>query len=101
MKTADHIEICQKIITTFGESAQIEMIIEECSELIQALQKLKRAQTNHNSEEPFYKSRLKNVHEEIADVSIMLIQAGLIFDSTEIDKTIDEKFNRIIGCLRN
>ena len=36
-------EILQQAVKRFGIDNQIEMVVEECSELIQAIQKLKRS----------------------------------------------------------
>ena len=60
----------------WGPNSQIDMCIEEMSELIQALCKAKR-----------YKKPdkwLAQVYEEIADVTIMLEQVISIFDGEEV-----------------
>jgi NTP pyrophosphatase (non-canonical NTP hydrolase) len=64
------------------------MIIEECLELALALQKLKRKRGD--AEE-----KIKNVIDEIADVSIMIRQAQKIFDAVKIQERIDYKMNRL------
>lgn len=89
------VAILQKIIEKFGIEQQREMIIEECSELIQAIQKLKRAGSNHNAEEPFFKQRWKELQGEIADVSLMIMQAKIMFGEEEIEKIMDDKLERI------
>ena len=55
-------------IKFFGETNQVNVAIEECSELIKALCKLRRG------------GDLSSVFEEIADVEIMLEQLKIIFD---------------------
>lgn len=62
-------EIYREAIDTWGADMQIDMFIEEASELIQALIKYKRG-----------KGDLNNIAEEIADVSIMLEQMAMMFD---------------------
>lgn len=62
-------EIYREAINTWGPDMQIDMFIEEASELIQALIKHKRG-----------KGDLNNIAEEIADVSIMLEQMAMVFD---------------------
>ncbi len=58
-------EILKLAIRTFGEEAQENVAIEECSELIQAI--------CHK-----HRGRLHNIAEEIADVEIMIMQLKLI-----------------------
>ena len=48
----------------WGETAQLDMLIEECSELIHAVSKYKRGKPNS----------LKHIAEELADVEIMIGQ---------------------------
>ena len=58
-----------------GRKKQINIAIEELSELIQALCKL-----NRKGSEVEYRCRLMDIHEEIADVEIMIAQIKLIFN---------------------
>ena len=58
-------ELLTAAIKFFGEAAQEEVAIEECSELIQAI--------THK-----HRGRLHNIPEEIADVEIMLEQLKII-----------------------
>ena len=58
-------QILKAAIKTFGERNQEEMAVEECAELIQAL--------NHK-----HRGREHNIPEEIADVEIMLEQLKII-----------------------
>lgn len=60
-----------KAISTWGTAAQIDMAIEECAELILALQKNKRF---------FGTYEVDDVIEEMADVEIMLEQLKVIYD---------------------
>ena len=80
--------ILKRAIQIHGEDQQCEMIIEECIELALALQKLKRKRGDPEE-------KLKNVIDEIADVSVMIKQAQIIFDSEKIQERIDYKMNRL------
>lgn len=74
----------KKAIETWGNESQIELMIEEMSELTQAIQKNKRGKDN-----------LDNIHEEIADVSLMIEQMNMIFDKSEINKWKELKIERL------
>ena len=80
--------ILQQAIDTWGINAQCEMIEEECMELALALQKFKR--TRGNKEDKY-----ANIIDEIADVTIMILQAQRIFDADMIQERIDFKMNRL------
>ena len=64
------LEILTTAIRTFGEKEQECQAIEECAELIQAI--------NHK-----HRGRDSNIPEEIADVEIMLEQLKIINDCRE------------------
>lgn len=68
----DSATVCRLAIATYGESNQRDMAIEECSELIQALCKLRRCPSA---------PVMANVLEEMADVSIMLEQLEIMYGS--------------------
>lgn len=75
--------ILETAVKTFGNAAQVDMMIEEMSELTKALLKWRRAAMidGDNTEEKY-----NAVLEEMADVQIMLNQMALIFgDSTEYE----------------
>ena len=61
------------IVETYGNDAQEDMAIEECSELIKAILKFRR------SDEKTAEMR-EAVIDEIADVQIMLTQLEIIFN---------------------
>ena len=65
--------VYRKAIDVWGITAQVDMAIEECAELIKALQKRKRAEGT---------GTIDDVLEEMADVEIMLEQLKVIFDYT-------------------
>lgn len=68
--------ILEAAVKTFGNAAQVDMMIEEMSELTKALLKWRRAGLidGDNTEEKY-----NAVLEEMADVQIMLNQMALIF----------------------
>jgi NTP pyrophosphatase (non-canonical NTP hydrolase) len=66
--------IMTRAIQHFGETAQIDMAVEEMAELTKAICKVKRAQAGAEMG-----AAVENVVEEIADVQIMLDQLRLIF----------------------
>ena len=86
-------EILLEAIEKWGELAQIEMIEEECIELTLALQKLKRVRSDKQK-------KINNVIDEIADVSIMIAQAKIIFDEKLINERIEFKMNRVKERLK-
>ena len=69
------IEIYKKAIATYGAKAQENQAIEECAELITAI--------NHK-----HRGREHNIEEEIADVEIMLEQLKIINNCHEKVKSI-------------
>ena len=85
-------QILEAAIKTFGEKAQEDVAIEECSELIQAI--------SHK-----HRGREHNIAEEIADVEIMLEQLKIINNCAEevaaIHKEkVERLFNRVFDkCL--
>lgn len=77
-------EICSTALHKWGVQAQIEMMVEESGELLQALMHYRRR-----------RSSLEDVHGEIADVLIMCWQMRLIFGSEGVDAKLQEKLDRI------
>ena len=68
--------ILEDAIAKFGKEAQIDMMIEEMSELTKALLKYRRW---HEGTRARSDERLSDILEEMADVQIMLNQMVLIF----------------------
>jgi NTP pyrophosphatase (non-canonical NTP hydrolase) len=71
-----HFLVLNQAIKTYGDQSQIEMMIEECAELIQALQKLKRKDTEEVRD---------HICEELADVELVIFQMRQVFNSDRID----------------
>lgn len=72
-------KLLEQMIQKYGESKQLDIAIEECSELIKAISKYKR--------EPLEPSRIKSIAEEEADVRIMLEQIDIIMLKHDPDYT--------------
>lgn len=85
--------IMQRAIATYGKNCQMDVAIEEMSELIKALCKIKRADIGAER-----CAAVENAVEEIADVQIMLDQLRLILgcDTTAIEV---EKLERLKGRI--
>lgn len=80
----DYFQVCAQALKFYGGAAQKEMLIEECAELIQAIQHEKRGRINP-----------EEVCEEIADVQIMLNQISLAYPERLIKKAIERKMSRL------
>lgn len=76
----------EKAIKVYGKDMQLNVAIEEFSELIKEICKHKRGEDNR-----------ENIIEEMADCYIMLSQLEIIFDIDilDIDKAITEKLARL------
>lgn len=92
MTRTERTELLKRAIRTYGESAQVDMAIEEMSELTKALCKVKRA---HGGPETM--ATISNVIEEIADVQIMLDQLRIIFGGSADAEEV--KLERLSGRL--
>lgn len=90
-------EIYRKAISTFGANSQVDILIEEMSELTQALIKLRRASRKDPFADKMTTQDIKaNVIEEIADVSICLDQAIMIYQCEyEVEEVRQQKILRL------
>lgn len=88
MLTVD--KICRAALAKYGEQAQIDMCIEECGELIVALQHYKRglAAADHH-----------DIITEIADVQIMCEQMQELFGDSATNTERHRKWNRLVERL--
>jgi len=66
-------KLLEQMIQKYGESKQLDIVIEECSELIKAISKYKRE--NNREDIP---SRIRAIAEEEADIRIMLEQIDIM-----------------------
>lgn len=85
-------ETLNNAIKIYGKASQIEMIIEECSELIQAIQKFKRNDCKETRD---------HVCEEVADVLIMMEQAKRIFNAKRVEEFREMKILRLANRLNS
>jgi NTP pyrophosphatase (non-canonical NTP hydrolase) len=94
-------EAIKKIADTYGFYEQSRQLLEECAELIVAVNKAYRLKKSNVC--PFFdemaiemKNAFNNVVEEIADVTIMLEQIKYLLklNDNDIELFIDQKLNR-------
>ena len=71
----DYKDILNAAIEKYGRDSQMDMMIEEMSELTKALIKYRRSGYHH--------ALLREIHEEMADVRIMFDQMKIIFGATD------------------
>ena len=91
-------EVLERAVSTWGKEAQVDMAIEEMSELTKALLKERRA-THYPGTQAAEKAR-QGIFEEMADVIIMLMQLLLIFGGRDtVQRALDEKMKRLAGRL--
>lgn len=84
------IDILKNAIKKWGIDSQLDMLIEECAELIVALQHFKRRRINW-----------EDVAEEIADVKIMCAQMETFENITSLVSKIEmEKLKRLEERLK-
>lgn len=81
-------EILNRAIDTYGMHAQVDMCLEEMSELSKALLKMRRTDGD-------IAAKLANIREEIADVQIMIDQMRIIYGPDEVDRAEQAKLARL------
>jgi len=82
-------DLLDKAVKTWGIDAQLDMLIEECGELIVAIQHLKRKRVGWDA-----------VAEEIIDVEIMSGQIKMFINNNELLDGIEtKKYERLVGRL--
>lgn len=77
-------KLYQKAIKKWGTELQLDMMIEECAELIQAIIHFKRN-----------RKAVAEIISEIADVKIMIEQMEEIFDKVSIEGIVQIKLERL------
>lgn len=86
----------RQIVDFFGDEPQIRQAMEECAELIVALNKYLRYKNNPKE---CLKSK-KSVIEEMADVYVMLRQLEYIFGETgELENISEYKIDRTLKII--
>lgn len=79
--------LLRKVLSKWGLNSELDVSIEECSELIQAICKLRRYGETEKT--------VTNLIEEIADVSIICDQLSLIYGKDKVKKQKDIKLERL------
>lgn len=84
MEKEQRIDLYRQAIAKWGEDAQINMVNEECGELIAAIAQFKRGRTSHH-----------DVMTELADVSIMVEQLAVLMNYNDFEIEKDRKLQRL------
>ena len=99
LPTTNRPEVLQKCVNTYGAEAQVDMAVEEMSELTKALLKHRRKEAQGSKD---LEAARENILEEVADVIIMLTQLIMIYGGRDLVKeTIENKVDRQIKRLAN
>lgn len=85
-------EILERAIDTYGMQAQVDMCLEEMSELAKALLKMRRGGGD-------FAEKLASIQEEIADVQIMIDQMRIIFGEESVERAERAKLTRLENRL--
>ena len=89
-------EELKRVADYYGYEEQSNQLIEECAELIQAINKYRRASGKGQPIADFQKTLvLDNLIEEIADVEVMLEQIKYLLNISE-DDIADVKLNKSV-----
>jgi len=87
IESADCYDVIFRAIQKYGKKVQLDMVIEECAELIVSINKFRRNGLKEKD----------NLITEIADVLIMVEQLKIICEIGEIElnSEIEKKINRL------
>lgn len=88
MRKPDADDIFHEAILRWGVAAQMDMALEEMGELIVAIQQRRRNRTTDTE-----------IAEEVADVSIMMLQLRKILGEQLVDDLITQKIDRLQSRL--
>lgn len=80
----DSENLCRKAMEIYGFPAQAAMVVEECSELTNAICKFRRGRVNED-----------DIITEIADVIIMCEQMAAYFGETKVALEKEKKLKRL------
>lgn len=89
----ERMEIVERVAKYYGFTPQLDMMIEECGEMIVVI--------NHYK---WQKVSTERLIEEFADIWIVLKQMGVFLDESSIANVIDNKLRRVervINELKN
>lgn len=100
--TDEQLYILEKAVQKFGTANQLDMVVEECAELIQAINKLKRSGLiNYVITKPNKGMSIKDVNvynnlcSEVADVKIMIAQLEFMLNPETIQISLERKIERL------
>lgn len=85
-----HKELLNKAIDTYGIEEQLLQTVEECAELIQAINKWRMAQNRES-----IKDAVDHLAEEAADVIIMMEQIKIMVGEPKVNWWIEFKLQRL------
>jgi hypothetical protein len=87
-------DLCNQAVKKWGVFSQLDMVVEECAELIKAVQKYKRKPSDETK---------RNIHEECADVLLMINQIEFMdilrIKPTSVKELIDHEMRLKIARL--
>jgi NTP pyrophosphatase (non-canonical NTP hydrolase) len=84
MEKNDRLNLYKEAIEKWGEEAQVNMLNEECGELIAAVAQFKRGRTSHH-----------DVMTELADVFIMVEQIATMMNYEDFEKELERKLIKL------
>lgn len=92
-------EVLEKAIQTYGVRAQVDMAVEEMSELTKALLKHRRGCPSGTVND--LRRLRENIVEETADVIVMIAQMIMMYDYRgDVQAEVDFKINRLRERLK-
>lgn len=98
--TQEQLRNLDTIVNTYGNDPQMDMAIEECSELIKALLKYRRKSKSDSATGEEMAELREAIIDEIADTKIMLAQMEILFGCAgEVETHIKRKIKRQIDRL--
>lgn len=89
METFEKKRLYYEVISKWGIDAQLWMVVEECSELLNAIAKYKRGREKSSA-----------ILEELADVSILIEQMAGYFGENEFIRIKKAKLQRLLSRVR-
>lgn len=92
----------KKIIDNYGFDNQLDQLIEECAELVQAICKLKRYKSEQDKNLGYGVKSLLSLIEELGDVKNLIeqLEIGSEYIKEGIQRNMQYKVDREIGRIR-
>ena len=84
MEKNDRLNLYKEAIEKWGEEAQVNMLNEECGELIAAVAQFRRGRTSYH-----------DVMTELADVFIMVEQIATMMNYDDFEKELERKLIKL------